>query len=254
VSTQISLEQSAPAGLPWLKGLGTAIVDLLFPPRCAACHRLGSWFCSTCLDTIEVIRPPVCRCCGLPFGQSAQPASALICPRCRATPHVFDGLVAYAFHNGTLRQAIHAFKYEDLRTLTRPLGQLTAKGWRALRPEGLEIDAVVPVPLHAARQRQRGFNQAALLAREVGADLQLPVVETMLVRVKATSRQTRLNAEERKANVQDAFQCVDASLSGKTVLLIDDVCTTGSTLDAACIALRNAGTSVVWACTLARAR
>jgi ComF family protein len=129
-----------------------------------------------------------------------------------------------------------------------------AQGWAALQPQDPTIDVIVPVPLHSSRQRDRGYNQAALLAREVGIHLDLPVAENVLTRIKDTAPQIDLNAEERQANVHDAFQMVNTSLAEKRVLLIDDVCTTGSTLEAACRALRDGGVSFVWAYTLARAR
>jgi ComF family protein len=153
-----------------------------------------------------------------------------------------------------LRQAIHQFKYDDLQSLASPLGRLMSEGWVALTPRDLRIDAIVPVPLHSTRQRQRGYNQAALLAMEVGAHLRRPVIQDVLVRTKATAPQVALGAQERLANVRDAFRCTDDGLSGKHVMLIDDVCTTGSTLESACAALRAAGTLSVWAYTLARAR
>jgi ComF family protein len=180
-------------------------------------------------------------------------ASDVVSP-CQRAPLQLDGLLAYAFHSGPLRQAIHQFKYKDLRSLAAPLGQLMAEGWKALAPQDLQPDVIVPVPLHPSRQRQRGYNQAALLARELGASLRCPVVAKVLVRIRATAPQVDLDAQERRDNVRNAFRCRDTSLSGKHVLLIDDVCTTGSTLESACLALRETGTISVWAYTLARAR
>jgi competence protein ComFC len=165
-----------------------------------------------------------------------------------------DGLRSYAIHGGPLRKAIHQFKYEDLRGLAGLLGQLMADGWNRLAPSDLKLDAVVPVPLHHNRQRQRGYNQAALLARELGARLDLYVVEDGMVRTKATVPQVGLSAVARRANVRDAFECHDSGLAGMRVLLVDDVCTSGATLESACLALRGVGVSSVWACTLTRAR
>lgn len=115
-------------------------------------------------------------------------------------------------------------------------------------------DAIVPVPLHVARHRDRGYNQAALLARELGAGVGLPVVEDGLTRTRATAPQVGLSIPEREANVSGAFECSADSLVGMKVLLVDDVFTTGCTLGAACSALKDAGASSVWAYTLARAR
>jgi ComF family protein len=197
----------------------------------------------------------VCEHCGLPL-PSAQPGSngAAVCARCQSSPLQLDGHRAYAVHGGPLRKAIHRFKYEDLRGLAPLLGRLMADGWNRLSPRDLNLDAIVPVPLHRSRQRERGYNQAALLARALGQCLQLPVIENAVVRSRATAPQVDLNAQARRANVRDAFRCRENDLAGKCVLLVDDVCTSGATLESTCEALRGAGVSSVWACTLARAR
>jgi ComF family protein len=215
---------------------------------------LGAWLCADCLDAIEAIVPPVCQHCGLPLSDSQIDRRATVCPRCQISPIQLDGLRAYAFHGGPLRKAIHQFKYEDLRGLASLLGQLMADGWNRLAPRDVSLDAIVPVPLHRSRQRERGYNQSALLARELGHCLQLPVIEDAVVRSRATAPQVDLGAQARRANVRNAFRCQGNNLAGKRVLLVDDVCTSGATLESTCLALRGAGVSSVWACTLVRAR
>jgi ComF family protein len=232
-----------------LKEVGNAALDLLFPPHCAVCQRAGAWLCPTCLAEIETIQPPVCRSCGLPI-DNHRPS----CQACREEPPAIDGIRSYAFHSGPLRLAIHQLKYQNLRAVAEPLGALMGRGWEELQPADLEIGAIVPVPLHPARQRERGYNQAALLARALGTALQRPVVEQALARTKATAPQVDLDAGQRKDNVHNAFAGLDHSLAGQTVLLVDDVCTTGATLEAAGRALQDLGVSCVWAYTLARAR
>lgn len=248
----------AHAGLPGLVGLKKLIdsaVDLLFPPRCVACNRLGAWLCESCMAQIKVICPPLCGRCGLPLGDTGAGGSIPVrCGRCRQLPQEWEALLAYAFHDGALREAIHLFKYEDMRCLAPLFGELMASGWRLLSPGGWQPDVLVPIPLHLSRQRQRGYNQAALLARELGSRLGCPVVEGTLVRIKPTAPQVGLGLEERRANVRGVFGCQDGRLSGKKVLLVDDVCTTGSTLESACLAMKEAGATSVLAYTLARAR
>jgi ComF family protein len=257
MTDQASAGQPSSSGLVWLKAIGSSIVDLLFPPRCVNCHRLGAWLCTNCQDEIEVIQPPVCHRCGIPLaGLRIAPSPNMLptCVRCREKESLLDSLCACAFHAEPLRLAIHQFKYEDLRALAAPLGKLMAQRWAVLRPRDHDIDVIVPVPLHVTRQRERGYNQAVLLARELGAEIHRPVIENVLVRVKATAPQVDLNAEERQTNVRNAFKTVNDNLAGKRVLLVDDVCTTGATLEAACSALRDGNALSVWAYTLARAR
>jgi ComF family protein len=242
-------------GMAWLEGLGREVVDLLFPPHCVACNRFGAWLCAGCLQKIDVIQAPICYRCGLPLTGAATTIGMLpTCQPCRSQTSQLDGVCAFAFHGGPLRKAIHEFKYQALRDLATPLGRLLSEGWATLPPTDLDVDVIVPVPLHASRLRQRGYNQAALLARELGRHLQRPVVEEVLTRIKDTIPQVGLDAQARRDNVYNAFQCVNGSLAGKRVLLLDDVYTTGSTLEAAANALRTERVSSIWAYTLARAR
>jgi ComF family protein len=164
-----------------------------------------------------------------------------------------EGARAYALYDDHLRKVVLAFKYKGLRVLAASLGELMARSWPTLAPSDRGIDVVVPVPLHRARERARGFNQAALLSRHLAAWIRRPVVEDALLRTKPTSPQVGLSPEERRKNVDGAFQCITGSLAGQRVLLVDDVYTTGSTLEAARAALHGAGVRSVWAYTLARA-
>ncbi|MDY6917992.1 MAG: ComF family protein [Chloroflexota bacterium] len=151
---------------------------------------------------------------------------------------------------GALRQAILQFKYRNVKALAPSLGSLMA---RYLRAHPLPADVLVPVPLHPRRVRERGYNQSALLATEVGRASTLPVVDGCLVRRKDTPPQTRTrSAAERRRNIVDAFACHDSRLKGRRILLIDDVCTSGATLNACAQALRAGGAASVWALTLAR--
>jgi len=150
-----------------------------------------------------------------------------------------------------MREAIHRLKYSNSQDLAAPLGEMMASYWQDVH---LPADVIVPVPLHARRLRERGYNQAALLARELGKGVGLPVLENALIRVRETSPQVDLNAEDRKENVRGAFHCFDDRLAGNRVLLGDDVYTTGATLEACSLALKQRGVRPVWALTLARAR
>jgi ComF family protein len=155
-----------------------------------------------------------------------------------------------AYFGGPLRTVIHRFKYQDLRVLADLLGQLMAETWRQV---GVPGDLIVPVPLHPARLRHRGFNQSALLAHELGRHVQLPVADDAMQRTRNTAPQTSLGGEARRANVHRAFYAQPARLGGCRVVLVDDVLTSGATMEACASALRHAGARGVHGFTLARA-
>lgn len=220
------------------------LLDLLFPPRCVICRRAeAAWFCSACRAQIDIIPPPLCDRCG-------RPLRVKDCPSCSKLPLQIDGIRAMAFFEGNLRKAIHAFKYEHRPELAGVLGSLLS-GYLYVHP--LPADAVAPVPLHPSREHTRGYNQALLLARELGAQTNLPVMEDTLKRVRATRSQTELGAVQRQANVKGAF-AADMRVAGKRLLLIDDVCTTGATMDECSVALKQRGALLVWGLALARGR
>jgi ComF family protein len=160
-----------------------------------------------------------------------------------------DGIRSVLLYGGTARQAVHGLKYRNLKALAEPLGELLSGFMRSYPVPG---DVLVPVPLHPRRLRERGYNQSALLARETGRLTDLPVEEGWLLRHRDTMTQaTAANAVERRSNVRDAFSCPRV-LEGERVLVIDDVCTTGATLDACASALKAAGAGSVWGLTVAR--
>jgi len=151
--------------------------------------------------------------------------------------------------NGPLQKAIHSFKYKGLRALANTLGDLLYDGWVAA-PQA--VDVIVPVPLHPSRSRERGYNQSALLVRELGRLAALPIEERTLKRVTPTRPQVGLSAEERAENVRNAFRCHDNRLQGLRVLLVDDVLTSGATLHACAHALVQGNVRAVWGFTLTR--
>ena len=220
------------------------LLDLLFPPRCVICRSADAdWFCPSCRSKIDPIIPPLCEQCGRPLDRHS-------CPYCKTAPLEIDGIRAMAFFEGNLRQAIHAFKYGHRPELARVLGKLTGE-YLILHP--LPSDVIAAVPLHGLREKSRGYNQSLLLARFLGEQTKLPVWEDVLIRVRATQSQVELNAVERHANVQGAF-AADERVAGKRILLIDDVCTTGATMNACSVALKQCGAKSVRGLALARGR
>ncbi len=151
---------------------------------------------------------------------------------------------------GVIREAVHQLKYRNLRSVAAPLAALLRD---FLEASPLPADVLVPVPLHRRRLRERGYNQSGLLARELGKLTSTPVIENCLVRIRPAAPQARAaTVAERQSNVADAFACRDARLKGRQVLLIDDVATTGATVEACAGALKAAGAESVWALVLAR--
>jgi len=205
------------------------------------------WFCDECLRRVPRIEPPTCIRCG----REIEPFSARMCYRCRTAPLEIERIRSAVTFEGALREAVHRFKYEGLTVLAEPLGSLMVECWSR---HATPTDVLVPVPLHRSHLRTRGFNQAALLAYQLANHAHLPVDEKTLIRHRATASQFRLTTAERRENVSGAFRCASGALSGQSVLLIDDVCTTGSTLEACAVALMDGGAKRVQALTLARAR
>jgi ComF family protein len=151
--------------------------------------------------------------------------------------------------DGVLRQAIHRFKYERLAAMADPFGDMLADYWRA---EQLAADWLIPVPLHPSRERDRGYNQSELLARQLARRVNVPVSSHGLRRIRATAVQMTLNAAQRRENVAGAFECGEQRVRGKRVVIVDDVGTTGATLEACAQAVLQAGAASVMGLTLAR--
>jgi len=231
-----------------------AVMAVLFAPTCAACHQplhspVHGAVCESCWTAIHPLTEPLCEICGDALTSwRVGVMAARRCVRCRRMPRVITRARAIASYEGSLRHILHALKYKDRRSLARPLGTL-------MRDAGATVlrgaDFVVPVPLHFIRRYRRGFNQASELARHVG----MPVLDA-LRRTRATATQTDLPEAQRHRNVRDAFtirRAARSRLQGAVLVVIDDVSTTGATLDACARVLLAAGAREVRALTAARA-
>ena len=221
-----------------------AIVDFLFPRRCIGCGKFGDFLCSRCLKALPYLGE-VCPRCGRP-----QPGGN-VCPSCWVWHSRIDGVRSVFRFEGIVRQAIYELKYHSLKALATPLAGFLAE---YLMLKTIPGEVLVPVPLHPRRIRERGYNQAGLLARGLGELTELPVIAGCLYRAKDSSPQARTTiVTERHHNVAEAFSCRSSQLAGRQVLLIDDVCTSGATLEACAVAVKDAGGAAsVWGLTLAR--
>ena len=244
-------------GRPWV----TALLDLVFPPFCPVCQRRldedrRDPLCGPCWNGLERIAPPICRVCGLPIPQfSSRPTvpPEPTCGRCRRRPPVFTYARSATSYGDVVREAVHAFKFGGQRGLARPLGDLLAALVTADLPVH-GVDLVVPVPLHPRRERERGFNQSLLLARRISRVCKAPVRADLLVRTAATRPQAELAADARRANVRDAFALRrPKEVSGRRVVVVDDIFTTGSTASACARCLKEGGAMSVGVLTVTRA-
>lgn len=223
------------------------ILDILFPPRCVGCQKSGYILCPSCIMQIRPLPPTVCQRCSSPLTTDGT------CKQCQYYPLNLSGLRAVSIYQEPLRSCIHALKYDGNTRLAEPLGQLLAQ---ACINYGMRADAIIPVPLHSERQQQRGYNHAYLLAEICAARVGIPLRNDILVRHRATTAQVGLKHDERRQNMAGAFVCTHAfaarALVGRTILVVDDVCTTGATLEACAAPLFAAGAMAVWGLVLAQ--
>ena len=227
-----------------LDRLGKAVLDFVLPQSCLDCGRSGQILCRGCRERWRRVLPPYCQRCGLPS------IDEKACPDCAKTDFAIDGIRSVFLFEGQARQAILKFKYENLRVLALPLAEALVN---YIEGHDIPFDIVMPVPLHRRKLAERGYNQSALLAREMARWRGWTLAEHRLTRQQSTPAQATLaSATARRQNVQYAFMAAPGSMHGHRVLLIDDIATTGSTLDACASALQKAGALSVWGLTVAR--
>jgi ComF family protein len=227
-----------------LSKLAGLAVDSFFPRRCVGCGKAGKFLCPDCLRKLPRLVGPLCPKCGRPQ------ASGIVCPSCRQRQIGIDGIRSPFRFDEVIRKAIHQLKYRNLKAISPCLAELLAD---YLRSNPLPGEALVSVPLHPRRLRERGYNQSDLLARDLARRIELPVLGDCLMRVNQARPQARAaDVDERRRNVVGAFVCREEKVDGKQIIIIDDVCTSGATLESCAAALKNKGAMSVWGLTLAR--
>jgi competence protein ComFC len=230
-----------------LSGISKAALDIIYPVHCVLCGEFGkTYLCESCAVNIpEQIADPICARCG-------HHASSSPCEDCLSDPPKFTTRVCAGEYSGNLQEAIHWLKYRDRPMLSEPLGRilLAAALQNRSRLNDLKFDLVIPVPMHALRQRVRGYNHAERLAQAFGEGINVKVAPKALKRKRLTKAQVGMAGEARRKNLDGAF-IASQVVGNQTILLVDDVSTTGSTLRECAKALMDAGAKSVFCITLA---
>lgn len=237
--------------IAYFEKLHSQLLDLLFPIHCLGCKKEGFWICQKCIEKIPLAieqKCPLCERVTTPQGKT--------CLACKRKTRLDGMLTTSNYENQLVRKAVHNFKYRFASGLSVPLGNLLTKAY--LDHDLALPDLIIPIPLHSRRLRWRGFNQAEMLAKQFAKNLTpgFPIVisSSSLIRKKYTSPQMQIsNFQARFQNIKDAFRVSNQNLvQNKSVLLVDDIATTGSTIFECAKILKNAGAKEVFAIVLAR--
>ena len=243
----------------WFAQARDALVSVFFPSGCRICNNLLTTasrvpLCEECLSSFGRVAGTLCEICGRPLpGWKQEPAQPLFCPACQDRTYAFDRARSFALYENAIVRAILLLKFEQIEPLGAWFADRLAEVVNS-EANRLAADVVVPVPLHRERERERGYNQAALLSKPLAKRLRLPHKAVLLVRTRVRADKQVLSLEERWESVRGAFATRPGSqVDNLRVLLVDDVLTTGATLDACARALREAGAKSVIGLTVARA-
>lgn len=229
------------------------LLDFIFPKRCVGCGRVGGYFCSRCISSIKLIssNESICPVCEKPA------IDGRTHPKCQSK-YALDGLTSFFHYDGAIRKAIKAVKYRFIFDLAKEFITLIPSSslYQVTKPLTNQLTFLVPIPLHPSRLRSRGFNQAEVLGKLVAQRLHVSMMSDILTRVKKTVPQVEMKHQsERLKNMEGVFgvnKLTIQQINNVTILLFDDVFTTGATMRAAAKVLKQAGATFVWAITMAR--
>lgn len=217
-------------------------LDWLYPPRCGGCGGLGQRWCLECQRGTVGLPEQVCIRCG-------QTTANSLCAKCRDCPPPYEAARSWAVYGGALRKAIHRLKYSGDMSLGEILSRFLISMYKSLR---WQVDLIVPVPISSHRRAQRGYNQAALLAMPLALGVGVDYRPQAIEKVRDTPTQVGLDGTQRRKNVAGAFEARSDIVLGKRVLIVDDVMTSGATLETCSLALLKAGACQVYGLTLGR--
>ncbi len=212
-------------------------LDWIYPPICGGCGEPGTTWCNTCQKSVEKISGKICDLCGYPRRDDQT------CPGCNKYDPQFSGIRSWAVYSGSVKEAIHSLKYQNNLSLGTVFSHSLTE---LVNQTGWNLDGVIPIPLSKARMKERGYNQTFLLGYPVALELRIPIDTRSVKRTKNTESQVHLNQEKRADNLKDAFITTNSRWKDKNVLLIDDVITTGSTINECARALKNSGVKEVY--------
>jgi len=226
--------------------LSRYILNLFFPSECPACQAPSDShehnpICSKCWSGIARYEGPSCSICGLPTVSEYTG----LCAECLTKTPPFSRITCYSIYEGALKESIHLLKFNGVKRLAKPLGSLLAQ------LTSNDFDAVIPVPLHISRLREREFNQAALLGYHLSKTFKKPLLPDALRKIRQTELQTAVSGKERRANLRGAFSA-SGDMSGMRLLLVDDVITTGATVRECSSILKKNGAHEIKVVALAR--
>ena len=245
-----------------LKTIFNKVIDFVFPPQCLVCGKIlhgEDGLCFQCLTKINFITNPKCSCCGRPFEVISKSTSTisrkeqknLLCPKCMIKKHKFDKCVSAVRYDETSKKLILPFKHGDKTQLANFLGKIMNTAGRELLTE---TDLIIPVPIHFTRLLKRKYNQASLIGNTISKLSNKPIRHRILIRTTATASQGHLSPKQRKQNISGAFDVKHMEeIKGKTILLVDDVYTTGATVDECAKTLKKYGAKKVFVLTFAHA-
>jgi competence protein ComFC len=218
---------------------------LIFPPVCGGCGKTGFRWCPDCQARVPRVTEPLCKKCGIPIRKTG------LCEKCQSNPPVYRLMRSWAVFDSPIQNALHTLKYR--RNITGFGDALAHQMADFVRSLQWPLDVIIPVPLGRKRLRERGYNQVALVARPLAYEMDVAYSPHALWKIRETRSQVGLNMQERRENVSNAYQAYPLAVTQKSVLLMDDVATTSSTITACTEALLSAGAQEVYALTIARA-